>query len=403
MKDFDLRKLPEEFYQDPYPTYRWLRENDPVRRMPDGSLLLTRYADVSAVYRDAKHFSSDKRREFAPKFGPESPLYQHHTASMVFTDAPAHTRVRRLVLGALAAPPSETVEAAITARVDALLDAAAPHGQLDAIADFAAALPVQVIGDLFAIPAARRGPLRQWSLDILTALEPTPDAAQLAAGNQAVTGFLAFLADLIDARRRNPGDPYTDTLTRLIQGEGYDRLSETELLHNCIFILDAAHETTTNMIGNALEAMLRLPEARALLAADPEQMRPALEEFARFESSNQFGNRIATRDTQIAGTAIPAGTPITLCIGAANRDPAAFADPDRLDITRWPNKHLAFGIGVHMCAGITLARQEARIALSRFLARFPNYTLAAPPVRGGRARFRGFRSLPLALATHSHS
>ena len=210
--------------------------------------------------------------------------------------------------------------------------------------------------------------------------------------------FAEYLRLLVADRRRHPGDPANDVLTRLIQGEGNDRLDETTLLQNCIFILNAGHETTTNLIGNALEALWRFPDQRERLLKDPNLIRSAVEEFLRFESSNQLGNRVAVAPATIGGTAIPAGTYVTLCIGAANRDPSMFADPDRLDLGREPNRHLAFGLGVHQCAGLTLARLEARVAIQRFVARFPRYEPAGPPIRGGRARFRGFSALPMRVA-----
>lgn len=392
---FDLCALPPSFYADPYPTYDALRTHDPVRLMPDGSYFLTRYADVVAVYRDARAFSSDKKIEFKPKYG-DSPLYEHHTNSLVFNDPPLHSRVRRLVSAALTGRSIAEMEAGVERLVAALLERAEKMGQFDLIADFAAAIPVEVIGNLLGVPRDERGPLRDWSLAILGALEPalTPEAR--ARGNRAVTEFLAYLRQLVAERRDRPGDPGRDVLTRLIVGESdEEQLSEPELLHNCIFILNAGHETTTNLIGNALFAMLDWPEEKRRLIANPALIRSAIEEFLRFESSNQLGNRRAVQDTMLAGIVLAAGSLITLCIGAANRDPEQFPDPDRLDLARAPNRHLAFGFGVHQCAGLNLARMEGRIAISRFLERFPDYRLAGSPVRGGRARFRGFLEIPV--------
>ncbi len=391
---FDLRALPPGFHDDPYPIYRHLRETDPLHRMPDGSLFLTRHADLVAVYRDAARFSSDKRREFGPKYG-DTPLFAHHTTSLVFNDPPLHTRVRRLIAGALTSRAVADMEAGLVRLVDGLLDSAEARGRFDLIEDFAAAIPVDVIGTLLGVPREERGPLRDWSLAILGALEPTLTPAQMAAGNAAVTDFLGYLRGMVAGRRRNPGDPARDVLTRLIQGEGTERLDDAELLQNCIFILNAGHETTTNLIGNALVTLLDWPDVRAALVAALDTMATAVEEFLRYESSNQLSNRMSTMEAEIGGVAFPAGTPVTLCIGAANRDPAQFADPDRLDVARWPNRHLAFGFGVHQCAGLAVARLEGRIALSRFLARFPRYRLDGAPVRGGRARFRGFLSVPV--------
>ena len=400
---FDLRAPPPGFHADPYRWYDALRTQSPVHWMPDGSLLLTRHADCAAVYRDPRLFSSDKKSEFGPKYGSGSPLYQHHTSSLVFNDPPLHTRVRRLIAGALTVRASDAMEPGLTAWVDRLLDgiaAKAAQGPgsapVDLIEDFAAAIPVQVIGNLLDVPAAERGPLRDWSLAILGALEPGLDAAQLERGQRAVAEFMAYLHGLVTERRAHPGDPANDVLTRLIQGEADGgQLSESELLQNCIFILNAGHETTTNLIGNSLVALLQWPEQQRLLIEQPGLITGAVEEFLRFESSNQLGNRLSTADTVLGGVALPAGTRITLCIGAANRDPAVFDEPDRLDITRQAKRHLAFGFGTHQCVGMSLARLEGRVAIGRFLQRFPGYALAGPVQRGGRVRFRGFLRVPL--------
>ncbi|MGF6777525.1 cytochrome P450 [Paraburkholderia sp. GAS334] len=393
-RDFDLRHLTPAFYADPYPVYHALRTHDPVKRMPDGSLFLTRYRDVQAVYRDPKTFSSDKTVEFRPKYG-ASPLYEHHTTSLVFNDPPLHTRVRKLIAGALTARAIAAMEPGLIRLVDGLLDAAAARGEIDLIGDFASAIPVEVIGNLLDVPHEARGPLRGWSLAILGALEPVPNEQQLERGNRAVTEFVTCLKELVAARRRAPGDPLHDVLTRLIEGEtDGERLSEAELLQNCIFILNAGHETTTNLIGNGIVTLSEWPEQRAALQHEPELIVSAVEECLRFESSNQLGNRMTTDDTEIGGVAVAKGTPVTLCIGAANRDPEQFVDPDRFDIRREPNRHLAFGFGIHQCAGVSLARLEARIAIGRFVQRFPTYRLGGEPLRGGRVRFRGYAAVP---------
>ncbi|MEX3760430.1 cytochrome P450 [Paraburkholderia phenoliruptrix] len=394
-RDFDLRRLSPDFYADPYPVYHALRAHEPVKRMPDGSLFLTRFRDVQAVYRDPKTFSSDKTVEFRPKYG-DSPLYTHHTTSLVFNDPPRHTRVRKLIAGALTARAIAAMEPGLVRLVDGLLDAAAERGRIDLIGDFASAIPVEIIGNLLDVPHAERAPLRDWSLAILGALEPSLTDAQFERGNRAVSEFVDYLRDLVARRRRAPGDPQHDVLTRLIQGEaGGEQLSEEELLQNCIFVLNAGHETTTNLIGNGLVTLTEWPEQRAALLAEPALIESAVEECLRFESSNQLGNRMATVDTEIGGLPVARGTPVTLCIGAANRDPEQFPDPDRFDIRREPNRHLAFGFGIHQCAGLSLARLEARIAIGRFVQRFPSYRLDGEPTRGGRVRFRGFAEVPL--------
>jgi cytochrome P450 len=397
---FQLADLPQAFYDDPYPTYRALREHDPVRVLAGGSVFLTRYEDVAAMYRLAGT-SSDKRREFAPKFG-DSPLFEHHTSSLVFNDPPLHTRVRRLLLGAVNQRAITRMEPPVVALVDGLLDALAERSAggapVDLIEDFAAAIPVEVIGSLLSFPREDRGPLRGWSLAILAALEPAPTPAMLDAGNRAVVDFVAYLKTLIAHRRAHPLDPEEDVLTRLIQGEvGGERLSERELLHNCIFLLNAGHETTTNMIGNGLHALLAFPDAQQRLRADPSLLGSAVEEMLRYESPLQLNNRMLTEPADIGGRRFEAGTFVTLCIGAANRDPAQFADPDRFDVGRRPNRQLAFGHGDHACAGMNVARMEGKIAVGRLLARFARIEPDAPPRRDRRVRFRGFSALPARL------
>ena len=395
---FDVEHLPPDFYDNPFPYYRALREHEPVKRMKNGSYFLTRYDDLVAVYKNQKSFSSDKKIEFKPKYG-DSPLYEHHTTSLVFNDPPLHTRVRRLIIGALTPRAIAAMEAGLVTLVDRLIARIADKGEGDLIEEFASAIPIEIIGNLLGVPHDEREPLRAWSLSILGALEPVVTAAAFERGNAAVKAFLAYLAGLVGKRRANPGNPERDVLTRLIRGEDDgERLSEKELLHNCIFLLNAGHETTTNLIGNGLVALYRHPDQRALLIQRPELIRTAVEEVLRYESSNQLGNRITTETVGIGGVVMPPQTPVTLCIGAANRDPAQFPDPERFDITRSPNRHIAFGTGIHQCAGMNLARLEGIVAISHFLARFPDYQLAAPPVRGGRARFRGYLNVPARIA-----
>ena len=398
---FDLMQLPASFFTDPFPTYRALREHAPVKRFADGSVLLTRYADCEFVYKHPKLFSSDKQQEFGPKYG-ATPLYAHHTTSLVFNDPPLHTRVRRLIIGALSPKAIALMQPGLEALVERLLDELAQRDAPDLIDHFAAAIPIEIIGNLLGVPVAERGPLREWSLAILGALEPVLSEAAHERGNRAVREFLAYLEGLVARRRAAPGDPQRDVLTRLIRGENAvdgsgERLSEAELLHNCIFLLNAGHETTTNLIGNGLVALHRFPAQRDRLLAEPALMKSAVEEVLRYESSNQLGNRITTEAVQVGGVALPARTPVTLAIGAANRDPAQFPDPETFDVGRSPNRHLAFGSGIHQCAGMGLARLEGEVALARFLACFPHYRLVGEPVRGGRARFRGFLSVRCAL------
>jgi len=338
---FNLADPPEGFVTDPFPVYDALLAHAPVLRQPDGSVVICRHADLDRIYRDTTLYSSDKKALFGPIFGVDTPLYEHHTTSLVFSDPPLHTRVRKIMTSALAPRTLARMEPGLIATVDYLMDAmVARGGEVDLIEDFASSIPIQIIGNLLDVPMEERGPLRDWSLSILGALEPSLTPAQLARGQAAVAAFKEYLSDLIAQRRTNPGDIETDVLTRLILGEGAnEQLSEIELIQNCIFILNAGHETTTNLIGNGLALMNDYPDQRARLLADPGLINPAIEEFLRFRSPNQLGNRETTDKVEIGGLSIPAGTNLHLFMGAANRDPAVFDQPGTLDITRKPNKH----------------------------------------------------------------
>jgi cytochrome P450 len=396
-RDFSLASPPEGFVDDPYPWYDALRHHGPVHEMAPGVLLLTRHADVDTIYR-SPHVSSDKRVEFAPKLGVGTPIYEHHTTSLVFNDAPLHTRVRRLMMGALNQRAIARMQQGVIDLVDDLLDAMQASPTADLVEDFAARIPVEVIGNLLDVPRTEREPLRAWSLAILGALEPKPSAATLEQANAATLGFLEQLDALVVHRRAHPGDPDVDVLTRLIQGEhDGERLTTNELLHNCIFLLNAGHETTTNLIGNGMLALLQHPQAMQRLRDDDAVITTAIEELLRYDSPLQLNNRSTTAPIELGGRVWPAGTLLTLGIGAANRDPAAFDAPQRLDLDRKPNPHFAFGHGAHACAGMNVARLEARIAIPRLLRRFPKLAADGPAVRDPRIRFRGLRRLPVRL------
>jgi cytochrome P450 len=390
---FDLARAPADFIDNPYPYYAALRSGDPVHAMPSG-MLLTRYDDVIAVYRD-RRASSDKKIEFKPKLG-SSPLYEHHTTSLVFNDPPLHTRVRRIIMGALNQKAIARMEADVVSLVDTLLERMAEEREVNFINAFAADIPIEVIGNLLNVPRSERGPLRRWSVEILSGLEPTLTPEMLEHGNRAVADFLDFLEVLVAERRRKPGDYETDVLTRLIQGEqDGEKLTDTELYHQCIFMLNAGHETTTNLIGNGMWLLLTYPEELARLRADPGLLPTAIEEMLRCEGPIQLNNRRLTAPMELGGKTLSEDTSITIAIGAANRDPARFPDPDRFDVARKPNRHVAFGLGIHACSGMNVARMEARVAFSRLLACFRRIELTGEPQRDRRIRFRGFRNLPV--------
>ena len=394
--DFSLTDLPDDYYEDPYPYYHALREQDPVHRFADGSYFFTRHADLFRIYRDPKLFSSDKKKMFKPLFG-DTLLYEHHTTSLVFNDPPLHTHVRKAIGDALSHRTLVAMEPGLRALTAQLLERIEDKGEFDLMADFAALIPVEVIGNLLRLPREDRGVLQRWANAILGALEFGLSREKLDYGNRCVREFLDYLEGLVQDRRNNLSDDHDDILSRLIKWEsdGFV-LTGKQLYHQCIFILNAGHETTANLIGNGVYCLLTYPEQLRLLKERPGLAESAVEELLRYEAPVQLGNRLTTAAVQFDGVSIPADTTLTFAIGAANRDPAAYTDPDRLDVTRNPRNHMAFAGGIHTCAGLNVARLEARIAIPALFNRFPDLALRGKPVRDKRARFRGVLSLPMA-------
>jgi cytochrome P450 len=399
--DFDIKRLDPSFLADPFPVYRALREHDPIHRVPDGSYFLTRYDDCATVYRDPQTWSSDKKVDFRPNFG-DSALYEHHTTSLVFNDPPYHDRVRKLLAPAFTPRALKALQPRIEALVDRLIERAAERGTIDLMEDFAAPVPIQLIGDMLGMPDDERTPLPGWSLAILGALEPVLSAEQFQRGVQAVEEFKLYLRGLIARRLREKSADDAEILSKLIDASAFgasatsdEQLTEVELLHNCIFLLNAGHETTTNLIGNSVDLLIRHPDALQALRDDPGLIDSAIEECLRLESPVQLGNRRATTDTVLDGVAMPAGTYVHIAIGAANRDPAQFSEPETMDVRRHPNRHFAFATGIHTCAGLSLARMEAKVAIGALVQRFATIERAGEPARGGRARFRGFLRYPM--------
>ncbi len=400
VEQFDLAHPPAGFIDDPFPWYAALREADPIHRSPDGSYLVTRYEDCLQVYRNS-HFSSDKRRLFKPKFG-ASPLFNHHTTSLVFNDPPYHTRVRATLAEALKPktiePTIVVLERVVARLLDELAERFGGGNDVDLIEHFASRVPVEIISSLLTVPEEDRDNLRRWSLAILGALEPELTAEQLELGNRAVTEFLDYLRALVKYRRSHPSGAPNDVLATLTELHDRGELREAELLHNCIFLLNAGHETTTNLIGNGVHCLLTEPGARVQLHERPASIKGAIEETLRFASPNQLGNREVSAATQVGGVSFEPGTQITLCIGAANRDAAQFENPERFDIERTPNHHLAFASGIHACVGMSLARIEGKVAIAALLERFPKLEVSRPPPVRQRIRFRGFERLDVSAA-----
>ena len=396
-RDFDLNAISPLFIENPYPTLDMLRQESPVHENSDGSVYLTRYQDCLAVYR-SRDMLSDKTEAFGEKFG-QCPLLEHHTTSLIFNDPPYHTVVRKLISGAFTPRKLREMEALIETIVDDLLDTIAEQNTIDMVADFGTILPTEIISFMLGIPKDFRQKLRGYSISILGALDPVVSNERMHAGNQAVSEFSEILNDLINYRRENPDSAQQgEVLESLIFGEYEGRkLDQKELIQNCIFLLNAGHETTTSLVSNSVSLFLDHPEQHRKLLYDPTLIEGAVEECLRVESPLQIGNRHAATDFTFGDHKINKGTYIHTSIAGANRDPSVFADPHKFDIERKNNKHIAFITGIHVCLGATLARMEGRIALGKLLTRFPNMQRDGDAERLPLARFRGFTRLPVKL------
>ena len=392
---FDLNAIDRSFIDDPYPVLSNLREHDPLHCNPDGSLYLTRYEDVRSVYQN-RTMVSDKTTAFKDKFG-SGPLYEHHTTSLIFNDPPYHTTVRKLLAHAFTPRKLAEMQPLIEDIVDKLLDDLHGAGDVDFVTAFAMRLPTEVISFMLGVPKEHRHKLRAFSLAILGALDPVVSESRLDTGNEAVAEFSEMLDELINHRRKHPeGAGQGEVLEALIFGEFEGRqLTQQELIQNCIFLLNAGHETTTSLMANGVGMFLQAPDQYQLLCQNPEYVESAVEEILRYESPLQIGNRLTSVDTEIGGKIIPAGTYIHTSIASANRDSAIFTEPDKIDFTRKPNRHISFITGIHVCLGATLARYEGKIAFQRLIERFPNMKAAGTAERMPLARFRGYSNLPV--------
>jgi cytochrome P450 len=394
-----INLLRPEVMADPYPLYRRLRETDPVHwDAAMGYWVLTRHADVVEALQDAR--LSAARTGDAAGWIPEEyqaalgPAMYAVARQMLFLDPPDHTRVRSLVNRAFTSRVVEGMRPRMQAIIDGLLDQAQEAGRMDVVADFAYPLPAIVIAELLGVPAEDRGRFIKWSGDFGTLLE---DGVTLEAAVQALQGVVAFISyfrELIEARR----DASTEDLLHglITAREQNDALSEEELLGNCILLLAAGHGTTTHLIGNGTLALLRHPDQMRRLHDDPSLAPSAVNELLRYDSPVQTTARVAMADLQLGGRTIERGQGVTLRLGAANRDPERFPDPDRLDLARPELRHVAFGHGIHFCVGAPLARIEGQMAFASLLKRFPEMELETdtPEWEPGIV-FRGLRSLPV--------
>ena len=379
---------------DPYPLYDRLRREDPVHRSSTGRWLLTRYEDCSSVLR---HPAMSTAQRQASGGSDEAQLLAAYLSNlMLFNDPPDHTRLRGLVNKAFTPPVIERLRPRITELVDELLDVAAEAGRIDVIAELGRPLPVTVIAEMLGVPAEDQGTFRGWSEALAHTVDPDMDTDAAAGAAVAGLEFMAYFTAMAEERRQHPQD---DLLSGLAAAEEEgDRLTADELVTNCILLLIAGHETTTNLIGNGTLALLRNPAELSRWRADPSLAKTAVEELLRFDSPVHLTARTAMEDVSVGETEVKAGEPLTLLLAAANRDPAEFADPAVLDIGRVENRHLSFSSGPHFCLGAALARAEGQIALSSLVTRFPRLELTVDELEWNpTTTLRGLRALPLSV------
>ena len=398
IESFDLYNPPTDFIDNVYKYYKLLREKSPIHKNPDGSYVLTTYKDLVNVYRNFKIWNSDKKTEFGAKFG-ESPLFEHHTTSVVFVDPPDHTRIRKIFQQAFTPKSIRGLEKDIIKLVDSYLITMHEKKKFDFVSDFSFRLPVDVVCSVLGIPSEDRGLIRDWAHKILGALEPKLTPKQLDEGSTAVVNFKQYLKDQIRFRKNHKDiNKAHEILSLLIEAEGLE-LSETELLHQCIFMLNAGHETSTNMLSHGLNELINHGDQFELLQKEPKRIDTAIDEILRFQPPIQINNRRCLETTMLEDVIIPEGTPVHMIIAGANRDPSQFFEPEIFDISRSPNRHLSFGLGIHICAGINLARLEAKVAFLRLMSSFKEINLLKKPNIAKRIRFREIKEMQVEVSS----
>jgi pimeloyl-[acyl-carrier protein] synthase len=377
--------LSPAFIENPYADLRALRETAPVLWSPAvGGWVLTRYDDVVVTFKDTDTFGNAGRmtrvlNHLEPAARGKLDTFRSHyeTQGLIHSDPPDHTRIRRLVLKAFTPPVVEAMRPQIQNIVDELLDAMEPNGEAELIEEFAFALPVTVLAAILGVPRSDAPKFRRWADELLAFQgRNKPSEETLLTSQAMLVEARTYLTELIAEKRARPDSSLASQLVAA-ESEG-DKLSKDELLSTCVTFLVAGHETTTSLIGNGVLALMEHPDQWAAIKADPSLVPKAVEEILRFESPVARQPRLIREDTDMGGQALKRGDIAFQMLGAANRDPERFDDPDRFDIRREPNRHIAFGLGPHFCIGAPLSRAEGQIALTTLAARFPNLTLAAP-------------------------
>ena len=386
----------ENFRANPYPHYKPLLAGPPrIIDLFGPTGMVTRYADVMAVLRDHAHFSSERPRD--PSEPPnEGPFAGART--MLFSDPPTHTRLRRLVSRDFTPRRIRELEPRIREIAKNLIDRAQRKGELDVMSGFANALPVMVIAEMLGVPPDHYEQFKHWSDTVVSGDNTLPGTPLPPEFHAAIKALRGYFAEEIERRRKNPG---ADLISALVAAhDDAEAMNADELLAFVLLLLLAGNETTTNLIGNGMLALGRNPAQMNLLRQRPELMARAIEEILRYDGPVQSTVRFTKEDLNLGGTNLPANQGCFIILAAANRDPAQFEDPDRFDITREPRDHVAFGEGIHFCIGAPLARMEGAIAIGSMLARFPRLRLKDPamkPAYKGSYFLRGLESLPVAI------
>ncbi|GGO22857.1 cytochrome P450 [Micromonospora parathelypteridis] len=388
---------------DPYPTYEQLRAHGPVVQAMPGLYAVTGYAEVDELLRDPRlGVLDDERRDQLWPNWRQSPAVSSIARSMLRTNPPDHSRMRRLASGAFSprrvAGMRDVVHAQAVELLDAMVARSSDGEPVDVLADFAYPLPVGVICALLGVPPADRPMFRRWAGDLTGVLEPEITPEELAVADAGATELRDYFVELVVDRRRAPADDLTTALVQVHDADG-DRLTGAELLANLVLLLVAGFETTTNLLGNGLVVLLGHPEAAAALRADPDLAPAYVEELLRFDSPVQLTTRTSTAPVTCGGVDLPAGSTTLLLLGAANRDPRRFPDPQRFDPARDQAHPLSFGAGPHYCLGAGLARLEAQLAFPMLLRRLPELALAGTPRHRTRLTLRGYESLTVTLGT----
>ena len=382
------------FVADPYPTYAHLREHAPITwYAPEGFWLVSRHRDVDALLRDRRLGRVFTPKEPLERFGPWNLLNEH---ALLELEPPDHTRLRGLVAKAFTPRRGERLRERIRELADGLCDPLAEHGEADLIPTLAEPLPVAVIAELLGVPETDRHLLRPWSNAIVALYELAHDDETAERAVTAAREFDAYVRELVAARRVRPGEDLLSALVA-VRDEG-DKLTEDELVATAILLLNAGHEASVNVIGNGVRALLAHRDQWERLLADRSLLQAAAEEIIRFDTPLSLFQRTAFEDVAVGDHVVSRGERVGLLLGSANRDPAVFTAPDRLDVSRWPNPHVGFGAGIHFCLGAPLARVEIQEALAALLERFPSLELAAEPQPRSTFQFRGFSHLPVRSA-----